>query len=163
MMLSTNSLGFRGPEPKGSGAESILFLGDSFTFGYGVNDGEEFPARVAAALRARYGDQALPVVNAGIGDPGNRFWIRTLHDLPESVQPRLVVMQFLDNDFDDNLNEGLHGLTPDGALTALVTPPPGFMRRAQLSIEQIPGARPCTSLDWSARCGHLAAQLRPHQ
>src|SRR6185295_7928209 len=51
MRLSTNSLGFRGPEPKAISSGPILFLGDSFTMGYGVRDGEEYPARVATELR----------------------------------------------------------------------------------------------------------------
>ena len=43
MRFTTNSDGFRGPELGNLSSRSILFLGDSFTMGYGVNDGEEFP------------------------------------------------------------------------------------------------------------------------
>ena len=50
MRITTNSLGFRGPEPDGPLRNVLLYLGDSFTVGYGVNDGEEFPALVAARL-----------------------------------------------------------------------------------------------------------------
>jgi lysophospholipase L1-like esterase len=139
MTLTTNSLGFRGPEPNGAISDSILFLGDSFTLGYGVNDGEEFPARVAAALRERHGDRALPVVNAGIGDSGNGFWLRFLRSEAEATHPRLVVMQFLDNDLGDNVSERLYALTTEGTLAELPTPPPGLMRRVQGVIEATPG------------------------
>src|SRR5512139_2958291 len=36
MRLTTNSLGFRGPEPDAPPRGVVLFLGDSFTMGYGV-------------------------------------------------------------------------------------------------------------------------------
>src|SRR6516164_6525617 len=39
MRFTTNSLGFRGPEPDEFPIHPILFLGDSFTMGFGVNDG----------------------------------------------------------------------------------------------------------------------------
>jgi lysophospholipase L1-like esterase len=116
-----------------------LFLGDSFTLGYGVNDGEEFPARVAAALAERHGDDALPVINAGMGGSGNGFWVRFLRSEAKAAQPRLVVMQFLENDLDDNIDEGYFHLTPEGALVDLPTPPPGPMRRVQSIIEMVPG------------------------
>ncbi len=39
MKFTTNSLGFRGPEINFPVNSSIIFLGDSFSMGYGVNDG----------------------------------------------------------------------------------------------------------------------------
>lgn len=73
MAFTTNSEGFRGPEePKRKGG--VLFIGDSFTEGYGVNDGEEFPALVRDEMRKRMGRAAPPVWNAGIGDVGNGRW-----------------------------------------------------------------------------------------
>ena len=139
MRFSTNSLGFRGPEPTSFPRRPILFLGDSFTLGYGVSDGEEYPARVASELRQRHGDQAPPVVNAGIGDSGNGRWIKFLRGEAEAMQPRLVVMQLLDNDFDDNRNERLFALEPGGTLRELPVPEPGAMRKFQTVIEIVPG------------------------
>lgn len=137
MRFSTNSLGFRGPEPH-SAAAPILFLGDSFTLGYGVNDGEEYPALVREQLRRRFGDAAPPVFNAGIGDSGNGYWIKFLRNMTLGVAPALVVMQVFQNDFADNLNEGLFALGRDGALQELPVPPPGLLRRLQPLIDAIP-------------------------
>lgn len=41
MQFSTNLLGFRRPEQMSYPHRFNLFLGDSFTLGYGVNDGEK--------------------------------------------------------------------------------------------------------------------------
>jgi len=139
MRLSTNSLGFRGPEPKAISSGPILFLGDSFTMGYGVRDGEEYPARVATELRRLWGDSAPSVINAGIGDSGNGFWIKFLRSRAPAMHPRVVVMQLADNDFEDNLNEKLFALGPDGSLRELPVPGPGMMRGFQAVIEAFPG------------------------
>src|SRR4029077_19339562 len=58
MHFATNSYGFRGVEPPAPPEHAIVFLGDSFTMGYGVSDGEEFPALIAQAVDH-------PVINAG--------------------------------------------------------------------------------------------------
>jgi len=78
MKFSTNSLGHRGPEPAGFPKHPVLFLGDSFTSGYGVNDGEEFPDLVRVALEQRGRTIPIPVVNAGSGNIGNGYWLRFL-------------------------------------------------------------------------------------
>jgi hypothetical protein len=92
MRFTTNSLGFRGPEPELSPHRPILFLGDSFTMGYGVNDGEEFPALVRNALTKR-GPDTVAVINAGVGNVGNRRWIKFLPAEGKRYNPRLVVFQ----------------------------------------------------------------------
>ena len=116
MRLATNSFGFRGPEPTRFPSDPVLFLGDSFTMGYGVSDGSEFPSRIDAELRRRHGASAPTVVNAGIGDSGNGFWVKFLRLNAKTINPRLVVMQVLDNDFVDNVSEGLFALKADGSL-----------------------------------------------
>ncbi len=48
-VITTNSLGLRSPEPDGE-RPVIAVLGDSITFGYGVQDNESLPARLQALL-----------------------------------------------------------------------------------------------------------------
>jgi len=139
MRFTTNSLGFRGPEPEGIPRNPILFLGDSFTLGYGVSDGEEYPALVAAQLRRRHGAAAPPVVNAGIGNAGNGFWLKLLRREAATMRPRLVVMQVFENDFADNTNDGLFTLGPDGSLQELPVPGPGATRTLGALVQAIPG------------------------
>src|SRR3954447_14578051 len=65
-----NRLGIRGPEigPRRPGVRRVLVLGDSFTFGTGVEEEEAFPARLAAEL-TRAGIPAEGI-NAGMGAYG---------------------------------------------------------------------------------------------
>jgi hypothetical protein len=139
MRLSTNSLGFRGPEPHGAQRRPLIFLGDSFTLGYGVSDGEEYPARIALELQHRHGAAAPPVVNAGIGDSGNGFWVKFLRGEAVALQPRLVVMQVLDNDFADNVNEKLFVLGAGDSLEEPPVPAPGTLRKLQTALDAFPG------------------------
>jgi lysophospholipase L1-like esterase len=139
MRVTINSLGFRGPEPDSFPSRAVLFLGDSFTFGYGVNDGEEYPALVRAALAERYGEGRVPVVNAGIGHSGQGRWVKFLANEGARYKPRAIVLQFLDNDFDDNVRDRLFDLSASGELIELPVPPPGRARLVQDIIEFVPG------------------------
>jgi hypothetical protein len=140
MQFTTNSYGHRGPEPKAFPAHPILFLGDSFTSGYGVNDGEEFPALVRAELERRNDATRVPVVNAGSGNTGNGYWLRFLKSEGPRYDPRLVVLGFCENDFFDNVNEGVYTLDASGKLREASTV--HFQedaRKLQDIIEAVPG------------------------
>ncbi len=141
MTISTNKFGFRGPPMEELPKDAILFLGDSFTMGYGVNDGEEYPAIITAKLRAGTASaQPVPVINAGIGGSGNGRWIKILRAMGDKIQPRLVVMQVLDNDFYDNPGENLFRLDDKtGKLVELPVPEIGIKRKIQRTIEAVPG------------------------
>ncbi len=117
MHFSTNSLGFRGPEPTRPPRGGILFLGDSFTMGYGVDDSEPFPALIAAKLAARAdGRTPVPVINAGMGGTGSDWWLPFLERDAPRFTPHLVVLQAMVNDFEDNWSGGLFRLGRDDAL-----------------------------------------------
>ncbi|MFN9450495.1 MAG: SGNH/GDSL hydrolase family protein [Rubrivivax sp.] len=139
MRFSTNSLGARGAEPSGPVKQPVLFLGDSFTMGYGVSDGQEYPALLGQKLGLRHGTQAPLMLNLGMGASGNGFWLKHLQTTAVAVQPRLVVLQVLQNDFWDNTVEGLYRLDEKGELVELPVPPPRFARRVQTVVESIPG------------------------
>ncbi len=132
MRLRTNSLGFRGPEPASFPRWAVLFLGDSFTLGYGVDDGEEYPQQVGRRI-------AAPVVNAGIGNVGTGRWVKFLRREGARFKPRFVVVQVSANDFSDNRAEGLFDLTPSGELTERPVPPQRLGRAVGAAIELVPG------------------------
>lgn len=87
--VRTNSLGFRGPEPTPG---AWLCLGDSTTFGWGVEEDEAWPAQVAA-LRGE------PVINGGT--PGySSFQGLARLDHALSTRPARVILAFLVRDAD---------------------------------------------------------------
>jgi lysophospholipase L1-like esterase len=105
-IITTNSLGLRGPDlfrewPN----DAVLFLGDSFTFGVGVSDGEEYPQLIAQRMKEDPKFQHVPVLNLGIGDNGNGRWLKFLREKGDSLSPKLIVLQLHFTDFTDNLNE----------------------------------------------------------
>ena len=75
----------------GPDAPLVVFVGDSFTFGSGIADGETFVERVAAALGVR----PLNLGMAGFGV--DQMW-RTLVRYGLEREPQLVVATFVDDD-----------------------------------------------------------------
>lgn len=138
MTFTTNSDGFRGPSLEPLSRRSILFLGDSFTMGYGVNDGEEFPALVRKVLN-KQSPNSSPVVNAGMGDNGNGQWVKFLRTDAKKYNPGLVVIQIHDNDFRNNIRERLFELTPEGKLHERPLPSRGARWSIQRVVESVPG------------------------
>ena len=65
--------------------ERVLVLGDSMTFGEGVEAGETYPALLAAATGAR-------VYNAGVPGYGSRQMAARLRELAPRLQPRVVLV-----------------------------------------------------------------------
>jgi hypothetical protein len=100
---TTNEYGFRTAMPPITNRydrPNVVVLGDSCTFGQGVNDGEEYPA----ALSRRLGDAAA-VVNLGVPGFGLTHEIRVFYEFGLLYQPALVILQFHMNDLDDNVFE----------------------------------------------------------
>src|SRR6266702_7210137 len=79
---------------------NVVILGDSATFGQGVNDGEEYPLVLAKQLAGE-----ASVVNLGVPSFGLTHEIRTFYEFGLLFQPAVVVLQFTSNDPDDNFYE----------------------------------------------------------
>jgi hypothetical protein len=139
MRLTTNSLGFRGPELPSVPHSTIVFIGDSFTMGYGVNDGEEFTFLVGKALKEKYGKNKVSILNAGMGDNGNGWGVKFLRDEAIRFNPCFVFLQLAYNDFNNNIREGLFDLTYSGELRELPVPRPSPLRVVQRGLEAVPG------------------------
>lgn len=140
-LLSTNSLGFRGPEPAAAPKRPVLFLGDSMTMGTGVSDGEEYPQLVGAMLAERAGPAYATVVNAGVANTGNGRWVKFLRNEGPRLEPRYVFLQIFPNDFRDNAREHLFRLSESGELQEPPVPPRGSLDRLQAIVESIPLVR----------------------
>lgn len=135
MAFTSNAAGFRGPELPAAIERSVLLLGDSFTMGYGVDDGDVFAAQLARSVPT-----GCVVVNAGIGGTGNGRWLHVLEREHERLHPAVVVLQVCSNDVEDNVREGLFTLDAAGGLVAHPPAPPSAMRKLQGWIDAVPGA-----------------------
>lgn len=100
-----NSLGFRDirdrPLQKATGVPRVLFIGDSYTFGYGVSDQESFPSLTEAYMK-RDG-KPVEVLNAGIPGVGPDWYYLFLKHKAFNFAPDLIVVNiYLGNDLFDH-------------------------------------------------------------
>lgn len=92
---------------------NILFLGDSFTMGAGVEGSEAFPARVGASLRAAHPGLDIQVANMGWISSSPLLAYRLLSAIGDKYQPKIVLMCVDMTDFDDDIKYQ-HMLDRDG-------------------------------------------------
>jgi hypothetical protein len=100
--VRTNSLGLRGGEIDLARTDlvRILLVGDSFTFGEGLNVDEIFATKLARRLNQK-GERVM-VINAGVGGWGTLQATRFARDHFGDFQPDVVVYTFCGNDPDDD-------------------------------------------------------------
>jgi lysophospholipase L1-like esterase len=99
----TNSRGFRAPEFAATPAKDtvrIAVLGDSSTFGWGVDDADTYPALLGPALAKRLGVDPSRVEILNLGVPGySSFQGRVLLERSAlGYEPDAVVWSYLSND-----------------------------------------------------------------
>lgn len=90
------------PAKKPAGTFRILLLGDSFTFGQGVEYADSWPALAERAL-ARQGLAHVDLVKAGRQGMDTRSELLLLRRLAAEYEPDAVVVGFLINDLYTNL------------------------------------------------------------
>lgn len=102
--IRTNSFGLRGPEPlvpKRHDVFRILFLGDSFTYGWKVRRKDRFTERLQSKLKAP-GEKKMECVNGGlISYAPILSYLQYKHHL-HILDPNLVVLSFDMSDLQDH-------------------------------------------------------------
>jgi lysophospholipase L1-like esterase len=99
-----NAIGLRGHEPDpakdGDAGFRVVCLGDSFTFGWGVEDDETFPVQLERLLTEARGEPDADVINCGL--PGYNTWQehRIYEKLVHPMAPDVVVIGWYLNDLD---------------------------------------------------------------
>ena len=93
------------PEPSEFRPEdfNIVFLGDSFTYGFRVKGAQSFPEVVERSLRARHPDQRIEVANFGWTSSSPLLSWRRLVDIGDAYHPDLVVLCIDMTDFGDDI------------------------------------------------------------
>ncbi|HET9372623.1 MAG TPA: hypothetical protein VFO19_20310, partial [Vicinamibacterales bacterium] len=92
-LASINGMFLRGPEPaamRDAGALRVLAIGDSTTFGWGVNDDQTYCAALGRQLRAHGLGQRPEVFNAGVVSYDLKQSARFLRRLLPHVRPQVV-------------------------------------------------------------------------
>ncbi len=100
--VTTNALGMRGAaasEEKAPDVYRILVVGDSFAFGYGVEDWETFPARLQTEIEER--GLRVEVLNAGVPGWSTDSYFVYLRKRGFALDPDLVIIAISENELSD--------------------------------------------------------------
>jgi lysophospholipase L1-like esterase len=102
--VRNNSLGLRDVEPAGARKPTVLFVGDSFVWGYDVEANERFTELLRAEL------PAARIVNAGVPGYGTDQEYLLLARIWSAIEPDVVVLMFCTgNDRLDNSSNMRNG------------------------------------------------------
>jgi lysophospholipase L1-like esterase len=97
--LSTGKSGFRNPLPLDWQKHKIIFaLGESTTFGWGLKDGQTYPAQLQERLKMLDPENDYVVVNAGVPSYSSEQVLLFLKELLDRYQPAAVLVGFVWND-----------------------------------------------------------------
>jgi lysophospholipase L1-like esterase len=150
--FSHNSQGFRGNReygPDKGQAIRILFVGDSFTYGVGVDDAQAIPRQVEEILRAR--NYTVEIINAGNPGKGKDYALRLLQVMGPQLKPDLVALCFFWNDYLDNADGEYFRL---GENEELIPEKPRSLTAKKARIENLPG------INWLLSRSHAANLVR---
>jgi lysophospholipase L1-like esterase len=126
--IETNSFGLRDADRERDGRCAVLVLGDSFSFGYGVNNHETFPRHLENLLEANYPSR-YKVINAGHNGFDTQRELAFMRKHFDRIQPKAIILQFFLNDILSNSGQfyfspvsgGLLSRLPFAGLDALFT------------------------------------------
>lgn len=118
MQVHINSKGLRGPEKdyaKPQGIFRIVLLGDSFTFGTGVQEHESF-----AALLQQQLSEEKEIINGSAPGSSTQDVYRFLSVEGIRYSPDAVILCFFQNDIQDNFQQALHSAVKPRGLSTFV-------------------------------------------
>lgn len=119
--VTTNSVGMRGPREYAidapPGTRRIVLLGDSFTFGFGVEDPEVVSAVLEDLLNARGDASRWEVINLGVSGFGQAEELVTWENRGRQYHPQMVVVLYFENDIGNNAVAQLYADHPDGTVS----------------------------------------------
>lgn len=97
---SINSDGFRGTEynKKSSHSKNIICLGDSYTFGWAVNQEEVYPVLLGQLLRKNSSYFEINIYNLGVPGYNIKQEYYLLKSVIDKYQPDIVVLGYVMND-----------------------------------------------------------------
>lgn len=122
--VTSNRFGLRGAEIGEKNKPRVLFLGDSFTWGWGIGKNED---RYTDRLQQQFSDYEF--INAGITSFSVLQEYLLLKEYFDEIKPDYLVIQIFSNDFPENITaEGIY-------------PRPHFDFRDDFSIKNYPSPK----------------------
>jgi len=94
--------------------KKIMLVGDSFTYGKGVNDHETFAYRLQTALIK----DSVEIINAGVEGRGTDHALRSYQFYKDKYQPNTVIYFAHYNDLADNIRDEYYTVVNDSTLTS---------------------------------------------
>jgi lysophospholipase L1-like esterase len=98
--------GFTSKKPEGT--LRVLCVGDSFTFGYGVDDEDAYPELLRQEMNRRFPGRPIEVINAGMPMFGILDEMDYFLQKGAALNPDVVVLQFFPNDLQDICRETIN-------------------------------------------------------
>jgi lysophospholipase L1-like esterase len=89
----------RGQRQPPAGAQRILVMGDSFTFGVGLEEEDTYVARLEDKIDSAFGGNRVALLNAGIGGSGTAEHAAFVEDFGDAIGPRAVLVFVSVDDF----------------------------------------------------------------
>lgn len=131
--VRTNSCGMRGaevPYAKAPGVFRIAVLGDSFTFGWGVEEQEGFVAVLERVLQSYVGgEMKMEVLNFGVPGYSTFQQVAAFEEKGLDFRPDVVLVFFIENDF------GLPFFIRDTSTLGQMISAPAFTKRVSKGEE----------------------------
>ena len=103
--ITYNKDGFRDRElvPKQKGVYRVMVIGDSFTFGVGIQTQQRYSDQLEALLRTHYPAQSIEVLNLSAGGNSTATERDLLRKYQDRVDPNLIIVGFCLNDLEMGL------------------------------------------------------------
>lgn len=95
--------------PVGEG-KRVLVLGDSFSFGWLLDEQATYVSLIAGYADREFGEDAFEFINAATGGWGTEDYLAFLEEWGPKIEPDVVLVFFGYDDIHRSLNSGLYGL-----------------------------------------------------
>lgn len=124
------------PWNKSSEEVRIVVLGDSFTFGYGVEENETFPAILQESLRRALSEN-LTVINLGVRGYGTQQEYELYRYVGVEYNPDIVILALNRNDWEDTRLSHPHDTALSGLREGLIESEVGWMHGLGVRMQSL--------------------------
>jgi hypothetical protein len=128
----------------------ILAIGDSFTYGWGVNDDETF----CKLLEKKINKDSVAVLNAGASGSGTDYALRFFQVRGPELSPKVVLYFYYENDFVDNSENRYYTIKKDSIVSKEIN------QSANLNAIQKNKLADSKIYNWFASHSHLFNMIR---